>query len=69
MLQPAMGGNPDFQYLDVVTNQDHSNYNSLQAQFKQQMWQHFQLLASYTWAHGLDNGSGVGLPNPVLHGV
>lgn len=64
MLQPAMGGNPDFQYLDVVTNQDHSNYNSLQAQFQQHMWRHFQLLASYTWAHGLDNGSGVGLPNP-----
>ncbi len=64
MLQPDMGGNPDFQYLDVVTNQGHSNYNSLQAQFQQQMWRHFQMLASYTWAHGLDNGSSVGLPNP-----
>ena len=64
MLQPAMGGNPDFQYLDVVTNQDYSNYNSLQAQFKQRMWQHLQILASYTWAHALDNGSGVALPNP-----
>lgn len=64
MLQPAMGGNPNFQYLDVVTNQDHSNYNALQAQFKQQLWHHFQVLASYTWAHALDNGSGVGLPNP-----
>jgi hypothetical protein len=66
MLQPAMGGNPDFQYLDVVTNQDHSNYHSLQAQFKQQMWRHFQVLASYTWAHALDNGSGVGVPNPYF---
>ncbi len=64
MLQPSMGGNPNFSYLDVVTNQDHSNYNSLQAQVQQQMWRYFQLLASYTWAHGLDNGSGVGLPNP-----
>ena len=64
MLQPDMGGNANFQYLDVVTNQDHSNYNSLQAQFQQQMWKRFQLLASYTWAHSLDNGSGVGLPNP-----
>jgi Carboxypeptidase regulatory-like domain/TonB dependent receptor len=66
MLQPAMGGNPDFQYLDVVTNQDHSNYNSLQAQVKQQLWHHFQFLASYTWAHALDNGSGVGVPTPYF---
>jgi Carboxypeptidase regulatory-like domain len=67
MLQPDMGGNANFQYLDVVTNQDHSNYNSLQAQFQQQMWHRFQVLASYTWAHGLDNGSGVGLPNPYYN--
>lgn len=64
MLQPDMGGNPNFQYLDVVTNQDYSNYNSLQAQFRQQMWHHVQVLASYTWSHAIDNGSGVGLPNP-----
>jgi hypothetical protein len=67
MLEPQyMGGNQNFGYLDVVTNQDWSNYNSLQAQFKQRMWQHFQLLASYTWSHALDNGSGVGLPNPYF---
>ncbi|QNI30549.1 TonB-dependent receptor [Alloacidobacterium dinghuense] len=64
MLQPDMGGNPNFQYLDVVTNQAWSNYNSLQAQFRQRMWQHLQILASYTWAHALDNGSSVALPNP-----
>jgi hypothetical protein len=64
MLQPAMGGNPNFQYLDVVTNQGWSNYHSLQAQFRQRMWRHVQVLASYTWAHALDNGSSVALPNP-----
>jgi hypothetical protein len=64
MLTPAMGGNPDFQYLDVVTNNDHSNYNALQVQFKQNPWHRVQLLANYTWAHGFDNGSGVALPVP-----
>jgi hypothetical protein len=48
----------------VVTNHDHSNYNALQVQFKQNPWHRVQLLANYTWAHGLDNGSGVALPIP-----
>jgi len=64
MLTPAMGGNADFQFLDVVTNNDHSNYNALQVQFKQNPWHRVQLLANYTWSHGLDNGSGVALPIP-----
>jgi len=64
MLTPQMGGNPDFQFLDVITNSDYSNYNSLQMQFKQNPWHHLQFLASYTWAHSLDNGSGVALPIP-----
>jgi len=64
MLTPQMGGNPDFQFLDVITNSDYSNYNSMQVQFKQNPWHHLQFLASYTWAHSLDNGSGVALPIP-----
>jgi hypothetical protein len=64
MLTPAMGGNANFQYLDVTTNSDHSNYNSMQVEFKQNPWKHLQILATYTWAHGLDNGSGVALPVP-----
>jgi hypothetical protein len=64
MLQPAMGGNPNFQYLDVTTNNDHSNYNALQVEFKQQPWKRLQFLATYTWAHSMDNGSGVAVPSP-----
>jgi len=64
MLTPAMGGNADFQYLDVTTNSDHSNYNALQVEFKQNLWKHLQILANFTWSHALDNGSGVALPIP-----
>jgi hypothetical protein len=64
MLTPAMGGNANFQYLDVVTNHDYSNYNAFQFEFKQQLWHHLQVLATYTWSHALDNGSGVALPVP-----
>jgi len=64
MLTPAMGGNANFSYLDVVTNHDYANYNALQFEFKQQLWHHLQVLATYTWSHALDNGSGVALPVP-----
>ncbi len=64
MLTPAMGGNANFQYLDVITNSDHSNYNALQLQFKQNLWHNLQVLATYTWSHALDNGSSVALPIP-----
>ena len=64
MLTPDMGGNVDFSYLDVVTNDSWSNYNALQAQFKQHPWHGLQFIASYTWSHAIDNGSSVNLPNP-----
>ncbi len=64
MLTPAMGGNTAFAYLDVVTNDSWSTYNALQAQFKQRPWRGLQFIASYTWAHAIDNGSNVNLPNP-----
>ena len=64
MLTPAMGGNANFQYLDVTTNHDYSNYNSLQLEFKQGLWRYLQVIATYTLAHALDNGSGVALPVP-----
>ena len=67
MLTPAMGGNPDFTFLDVVTNEGYSNYHALQAQFKQRPWHGLQFLASYTWAHAIDNGSSVNLPNPYTN--
>src|SRR5579885_1235340 len=67
MLTPQMGGNPNFTYLDVVRNEGYSNYHALQAQFKQRAWQGLQIVASYTWAHAIDNGSSVNLPNPYTN--
>ncbi len=64
ILQPSMGGNANFAYLDVEFNHDYSNYNSLQLQFKQNPWHHLQSLFSYTWSHALDNGSSIALPSP-----
>lgn len=64
MLTPAMGVNANFQYLDVITNNDHANYNALQVQYKQIPWHHLQFLTSYSWAHALDNGSSVAVPIP-----
>jgi hypothetical protein len=64
MLTPDMGGNTAFAYLDVVTNDGWSNYNALQAQFRQRRWRGLQFISSYTWSHAIDNGSNVNLPNP-----
>jgi hypothetical protein len=64
MLNPAMGVNANFSYLDVVTNNDYSNYDALQVELKQNPWHNLQYLATYTWSHGLDNGSSVALPLP-----
>ena len=64
LLQPSMGGNANFAYLDVIFNHDYSNYNAMQLQVKQNAWHHLQALFSYTWSHALDNGSSLALPNP-----
>ncbi|WP_446744849.1 carboxypeptidase regulatory-like domain-containing protein [Silvibacterium acidisoli] len=64
LLQPTEGGNANFAYLTAYFNHDYSNYNSLQLQFKQNMWHHVQALFSYTWSHALDNGSSLALPHP-----
>ncbi|MGI4828659.1 MAG: carboxypeptidase regulatory-like domain-containing protein [Janthinobacterium lividum] len=64
LLQPSEGGSANFGYLTTYFNHDYSNYNSAQVQFKQNLSHHFQALFSYTWAHALDNGSSLALPNP-----
>lgn len=40
-----------------VDNTASSNYNALQAQFQRRLSHGLQLLASYTWAHSIDDGS------------
>ncbi|GGH08775.1 TonB-dependent receptor [Silvibacterium dinghuense] len=64
LLQPAEGGNANFEYLTAYFNHAYSNYNSLQVQFKQNLSHHLQALFSYTWSHALDNSSSLALPNP-----
>jgi hypothetical protein len=41
----------------IITNGSWSNYDSLQAQFKQKLAHGLQLLASMTWSHSIDNFS------------
>jgi Carboxypeptidase regulatory-like domain/TonB dependent receptor len=43
--------------IDEITNDVHSNYNSLQVTFTKRMSHGLSLLAGYTYGHGLDNGS------------
>ncbi len=52
------GINPNFSLgngLYVITNGASSNYNALQAEFQRRLSQGFQVLASYTWSHSIDD--------------
>lgn len=46
-----------FGYLFVYTNGEQSSYNALQMQLRSRSTKQLSILASYTWAHALDNGS------------
>jgi hypothetical protein len=60
---PATGINPyGVQYpwlgfIDVMSNDVHSNYNSLQATLTKRVSHGLSFIAGYTYGHGLDNGS------------
>ncbi len=60
---PATGVNPyGIQYpwlgfINVMSNDTHSNYNSLQATLTKRLSHGLSFIAGYTYAHGLDNGS------------
>jgi len=60
---PATGVNPyGVQYpwlgfINVMSNDVHSNYNSLQATLTKRLSHGLSFIAGYTYAHGLDNGS------------
>jgi hypothetical protein len=60
---PATGVNPyavQFPWLgfvNVMSNDVHSNYNSLQATLTKRLSHGLSFIAGYTYAHGLDNGS------------
>ncbi len=43
--------------INLTTNQGYSNYNALQLQFRRRATQNLDVLATYTFAHSLDNVS------------
>ena len=61
--------NPNFQFPTITYSDASSNYNGLQLQDRGYAAPGLQLIASYTWAHAIDNVSsdysGFGLVTPV----
>jgi TonB dependent receptor len=49
--------NPNVQDATLVDNTATSNYNALQVKFQRRLSQGLQVLASYSWAHSIDDGS------------
>src|SRR5262249_12926521 len=54
-LVPFPRRSPNFGEILVTTNGAYSNYNALQLQYQRRLSRGLQVLASYTWAHSLDN--------------
>jgi len=49
--------NPNVGLANLVTNLGTSNYDALQLQYQRRVSHGFQALASYSWAHSIDDGS------------
>lgn len=60
----SLNGVPDS--LDIFGNYSFSSYNALQTRFQRQFANGFSALASYTWAHSIDNASSNILPQLAL---
>jgi len=56
-IQPYAVQFPWLNYINVMSNDVHSNYNSLQATLTKRLSHGLSFIAGYTYAHGLDNGS------------
>lgn len=52
------GLNPNFGFIQYFASGITSNYQALQLQFQRSVAKGLQALASYTWSHALDYGSG-----------
>jgi len=48
---------PYLQYINMMSNQARSNYNSLQTTLTKRLSRGLSFIAGYTYGHGLDNGS------------
>ena len=55
--QPYGTQYPWLNFINVMSNDVHSNYNSLQATLTKRLSHGVSFIAGYTYAHGLDNGS------------
>ena len=66
LLQTELISNPNPQIgqLQLVGNTARSEYNALQLQFQRRLSHGMQALASYTWAHSIDDGSAGSVVNP-----
>ena len=56
-------GNPNAAIVYMILNGGTSDYDALQAQFQRRLSRGLQALASYTWAHSLDDGSAASYHN------
>ena len=55
---------PTFQFIGVLASNGNSSYNSLQISLEKRFSRGFTLLANYTWAKSIDQGSGAGTDFP-----
>ncbi len=56
-VRPYAATLPYYNFINVMSNDTRSNYNSLQATLTKRMSHGVSFTAGYTYAHGLDNGS------------
>jgi hypothetical protein len=61
--------NPNVGIAEFVDNTASSSYNALQIQFQRRLSRGLQVLASYTWAHSIDDGSAGSTAFPGNRGV
>jgi hypothetical protein len=56
-VTPLLNPNPDFAFLDVISNTTSSIYQALQIKLERRLFKGLQALASYTLSHSIDDAS------------
>jgi hypothetical protein len=56
-LHNLQNPNPRFTGVSIIRNASTSDYHALETQFQRRMSRGFQVLASYTWSHSIDDAS------------
>ncbi len=59
IFQTNVGGvlQPSYKYIMQLTNAGHSDYNALQASFRQRDWHNISTQFNFTWSNCIDNNS------------